>query len=182
MVSSELGGHVSSGLREWGEIYETPLLATGFMGGARTIMMVLVGIMDRYATHQSDRLQQAMVNHVVMIRTFKGICSELPEMQDDNGRLLVHTSEVYYTGYSLGGTEGRLCGLTDVSRGACRSEGQHSLQIERCTQYNQFDLMESVIGIRRNSTGLSLSPHSIAVGRYGYEHLVYTIEQFGGQN
>ena len=103
-----------------------------------------------YFTHQSDRLQQAMVNHVVMIRTFKGICSDLPEMQDSSGRLLVNTSEVYYTGYSLGGNRGAsLLGLSpDVSRGALWVGGAaFSHQIERCTQYDQFDdLMESVIG------------------------------------
>ena len=145
-------GHVSSGLREWGEIYETALLATDFYGWSSDDHDgISMGIMDGYYfTHQSDRLQQAMVNHVVMIRTFKGICSELPEMQDDNGRLLVNTSEVYYTGYSLGGNRGAsLLGLSpDVSRGALWVGGAaFSHQIERCTQYDQFDdLMESVIG------------------------------------
>lgn len=145
-------GHVSSGLRAWGEIYETALLASDFYGWSSDDRDgISLGIMDGYYfTHQSDRLQQAMVNHVVMIRTFKGICSDLPEMMDESGRLLVNTSEVYYTGYSLGGNRGpSLLGLSpDVNRGALWVGGAaFSHQIERCTQYDQFDdLMESVIG------------------------------------
>lgn len=145
-------GHVSSGLRAWGEIYETALLASDFYGWSSDDHDgISLGIMDgNYFTHQSDRLQQAMVNHVVMIRTFKGICSDLPEMMDGSGRLLVNTSEVYYTGYSLGGNRGpSLLGLSpDVNRGALWVGGAaFSHQIERCTQYDQFDdLMESVIG------------------------------------
>lgn len=145
-------GHVSGGLRAWGEIYETALLASDFYGWSSDDHDgISLGIMDGYYfTHQSDRLQQAMVNHVVMIRTFKGICSDLPEMMDESGRLLVNTSEVYYTGYSLGGNRGpSLLGLSpDVNRGALWVGGAaFSQQIERCTQYDQFDdLMESVIG------------------------------------
>lgn len=145
-------GHVSGGLRAWGEIYETALLASDFYGWSSDDRDgISMGIMNGYYfTHQSDRLQQAMVNHVVMIRTFKGICSDLPEMMGDGGRLLVNTSDAYYTGYSLGGNRGpSLLGLSpDVNRGALWVGGAaFSHQIERCTQYDQFDdLMESVIG------------------------------------
>ena len=145
-------GHVSGGLREWGEIYETALIATDFYGWSSDDRDgISMGIMNGYYfTHQSDRLQQAMVNHVVMIKTFKGICADIPSMKDETGRLLVNTSEVYYTGYSLGGNRGpSLLGLSpDVTRGALWVGGAgFSHQIERCTQYDQFDdLMESSIG------------------------------------
>ena len=98
-----------------GEIYETALLASDFYGWSSDDRDgISMGIMNGYYfTHQSDRLQQAMVNHVVMIRTFKGICSDLPEMMGDGGRLLVNTSDAYYTGYSLGGNRGpSLLGLS----------------------------------------------------------------------
>ena len=53
------------------------------MDGVPTTGMAFYGDNEHYFTHQSDRLQQVMVNHVVMIRTFKGICSDLPEMMGD---------------------------------------------------------------------------------------------------
>ena len=70
-------------------------------------------------------------------------------MMGDGGRLLVNTSEVYYTGTHWVVTEGHPC--LDCPRCQQRSAlgrgAAFSHQIERCTQYDQFDdLMESVIG------------------------------------
>ena len=55
--------------------------------------------------HQAERLQQALINKMSMIRTFKGVCSNLAEMQH-NGTNLVDSSDVHYMGYSLGGIYG----------------------------------------------------------------------------
>jgi hypothetical protein len=81
-----------------------------------------------------------MINQIVMIKSFMGICSDLPELYH-NGTSLVDASSPVYTGYSNGAIRGpSIIGLSpDLKRGVLWAGGSSfSHIIERCTQYDRF--------------------------------------------
>ena len=94
-----------------------------------------------YLQHQSERLQQSVINHLAMIKTIKGVCSELPEFFH-NGINLVDTSDVDYMGVSLGGIRGpsMLSLIPEIDRGVLWVAGSSfGFIAERSTQYTQFE-------------------------------------------
>ena len=154
---------ISGGARAWTQAYNVSFLATDWYGWSSsdydTVMNMLVD--PSYFEHQADRLQQAMINKISMIRTIKGVCSDIPELYNGETKL-VDTDEVYYMGYSLGGIYGpTLIALSpDIDRGVLWVGGSgFSSMVERSTNYNQFELIfNSILGYEsRNDRAILIS-------------------------
>ena len=140
-------GAISGGAREWSQQYNVSFIASDFYGWSssdmQTIQSALIDV--KYFEHQADRLQQAMINKISMVRTFKGVCSDIPEFYN-NQTNLVDTDDIHYMGYSLGGIYGpALVALSpDIDRGVFWVGGSSfSTMIERSTHYYQFELVFS---------------------------------------
>ena len=133
---------VSSWAIGWMEEYEVAMVATDIYGWSGSDMdTVFMGLANpEYFEHQSDRLQQMLVNQMALARTFKGVCSDLDELHY-NGTNLVDSSDVHYMGYSLGGIYGAsITGFSpDIDRAALWVGGSgFSTFIERSTNYASF--------------------------------------------
>ncbi len=135
-------GAISSAAIGWMQEYEVAMVGTAISGWSSsdmdTIFMGLANI--SYFEHQSDRLQQMLVNQMALARTFKGVCSDITELSH-NGTNLVDSSDVHYMGYSLGGIYG--ASITafspDIDRAALWVGGSgFSTFIERSTNYATF--------------------------------------------
>ena len=133
---------VSTAAIGWMQEYEVAMIGTSISGWSGsdmdTIFMGLANI--SYFEHQSDRLQQMLVNQMALARTFKGVCSDIAELYN-NGTNLVDSSDVHYMGYSLGGIYG--ASITafspDIDRAALWVGGSgFSTFIERSTNYATF--------------------------------------------
>jgi len=150
-----LGNGNTSGLSDWSNENNIAMLGTSFYGWAdddfTSIEYAVLNM--HYFQHQAERLEQAMINQVVMIKTFMGICSDLSEYYTDEGFKLIDTTSPTYTGYSNGALRGpSIIGLSpDLDRGVLWAGGSSfSHIIERCTQYDRF--------------------HFIFASEYGYEN------------
>ena len=126
----------------WMQEYEVAMVATDISGWSGSDLdTVFMGLANpEYFEHQSDRLQQMLVNQMALARTFKGVCSDLAEM-NYNGTNLVDSSDVHYMGYSLGGIYGAsITGFSpDIDRAALWVGGSgFSTFIERSTNYATF--------------------------------------------
>ena len=135
-------GAISSAAIGWMQEYEVAMVGTAISGWSftdlDTIFMGLANI--SYFEHQSDRLQQMLVNQMALARTFKGVCSDIEQLYY-NGTNLVDSSDVHYMGYSLGGIYG--ASITafspDIDRAALWVGGSgFSTFIERSTNYATF--------------------------------------------
>ena len=135
-------GAISSAAIGWMQEYEVAMVGTAISGWSfpdmDTIFMGLANV--SYFEHQSDRLQQMLVNQMALARTFKGVCSDITELYH-NGTNLVDSSDVHYMGYSLGGIYG--ASITafspDIDRAALWVGGSgFSTFIERSTNYATF--------------------------------------------
>ena len=133
---------VSSAAIGWMQEYKVAMIGTSISGWSSsdmdTIFMGLANI--SYFEHQSDRLQQMLVNQMALARTFKGVCSDIAELYN-NGTNLVDSSDIHYMGYSLGGIYG--ASITafspDIDRAALWVGGSgFSTFIERSTNYATF--------------------------------------------
>ncbi len=126
----------------WMEEYEVAMVATDISGWSGSDMdTVFLGLANpEYFEHQSDRLQQMLVNQMALARTFKGVCSDIDQLYH-NGTNLVDSSDVHYMGYSLGGIYGAsITGFSpDIDRAALWVGGSgFSTFIERSTNYATF--------------------------------------------
>ena len=126
----------------WMQEYEVAMVATDIYGWSGSDLdTVFLGLANpEYFEHQSDRLQQMLVNQMALARTFKGVCSDIAELHHD-GTNLVNSSDVHYMGYSLGGIYG--ASITafspDIDRAALWVGGSgFSTFIERSTNYATF--------------------------------------------
>jgi len=138
-----LGNGNTSGLSGWANENNVAMLGTSFYGWAdddsTSIEYAVLNM--QYFQHQAERLEQSMINQVVMVKTFMGICSDLPEYYTDGGYKLIDTNDPTYTGYSNGALRGpSIIGLSpDLDRGVLWAGGSSfSHIIERCTQYDKF--------------------------------------------
>ena len=137
-------GMVSGGLREWGEIFGTPMIGTDFKGWSSdgdydAVTFALMNV--EYFQHQAERLMQSMVNNIAMVSTFSGVCSDLEEFHH-NETNLIDVSDIGYMGYSLGGLRGpsMLATTPGMDRGVLWVGGSSfTHQVERSTQYTQFE-------------------------------------------
>jgi len=102
-----------------------------------------------------------MINKITMLRTMKGVCSDIPELYSGETNL-VDTDEAYYMGYSLGGIYGGtfMALSPDIDRGVLWVGGSgFASMIERSTNYNQFELIfNSILGYPdRNDRAILIS-------------------------
>ena len=138
-----LGNGNTSGLSDWSNENNIAMIGTSFYGWADDDFTSLeYAVLNmHYFQHQAERLEQAMINQVVMIKTFMGICSYLPEYYSNEDFKLIDTTNPTYTGYSNGALRGpSIIGLSpDLDRGVLWAGGSSfSHIIERCTQYDRF--------------------------------------------
>ena len=137
-----------SGFRGWANDSGMATIGTDFKGWSSDgdFDAVTFGLMNvNYLQHQSERLQQSVINHLAMITTIKGICSDIPEFYH-NGVNLVDTTDVDYMGVSLGGIRGpsMLSLIPEIDRGVLWVAGSSfSFIAERSTQYTQFEQLFS---------------------------------------
>nr|AIE98496.1 hypothetical protein [uncultured marine group II/III euryarchaeote KM3_05_H10] len=123
----------------WAEEYKVSFVATDLYGWSSSDVGTLeLGVVNPiFFQHQAERLQQALINKMSMIRTFKGVCSDLAEMQH-NGTNLVDSTDVHYMGYSLGGIYGSsvVAISPDIDRAALWVGGSgFSTMVERSTNF-----------------------------------------------
>ncbi|MEE2759589.1 MAG: hypothetical protein VYA86_06400, partial [Candidatus Thermoplasmatota archaeon] len=135
-------GAVSDWAIGWMDEYEVAMVATDISGWSGSDLdTVFEGLGNpEYFEHQSDRLQQMLVNQMALARTFKGVCSDKLELYHNDVNL-VNSSDVHYMGYSLGGIYG--ASITafspDIDRAALWVGGSgFSTFIERSTNYARF--------------------------------------------
>ena len=100
-----LGNGNTNSLSGWANEYNMAMLGTSFYGWAdddfASIEFAVLNM--HYFQHQAERLEQAMINQVIMIKTFMGICSDLPDFyHDEESYKMINTSNPTYTGYSNG--------------------------------------------------------------------------------
>ena len=98
------GEGMVSGFRGWANDSGVATIGTDFKGWSSDgdFGAVTFGLMNvNYLQHQSERLQQSVINHLAMVTTIKGVCSDLPEFYH-NGINLVDTTDIDYMGVSLG--------------------------------------------------------------------------------
>jgi len=142
-----LGNGNTSGLYSWANQNNAALLGTSFYGWSdddfTSIEYAVLNM--NYFQHQAERLEQAMINQVVLIKSFKGICAELPDLYLNDTKLIDVTNPTY-TGYSNGAIRGpSIVGLSpDLDRGVLWAGGSSFTHIiERCTQYDKFHFIFS---------------------------------------
>ena len=135
-------GAVSDWAIGWMDEYEVAMVATDISGWSGSDLdTIFEGLGNpEYFEHQSDRLQQMLVNQMALARTFKGVCSDKLELYHNDVNL-VNSSDVHYMGYSLGGIYG--ASITafspDIDRAALWVGGSgFSTFIERSTNYARF--------------------------------------------
>jgi len=138
------GEGMVSGFRGWANDSGIATIGTDFKGWSSDgdFDAVTFGLMNvNYLQHQSERLQQSVINHLAMITTIKGVCSDIPEFYH-NGVNLVDTTDVDYMGVSLGGIRGpsMLSLIPEIDRGVLWVAGSSfGFIAERSTQYTQFE-------------------------------------------
>ena len=126
----------------WAEEYKVSFVATDLYGWSSSDFDTLgLGMIDpSYFQHQAERIEQALINKMAMIRTFKGVCSDLDEMYSD-GTNLVNSTDVHYMGYSLGGIYGAsvVAVSPDIDRAVLWVGGSgFSTFVERSTNFATF--------------------------------------------
>ena len=104
-----LGNGNTNALSGWANENNAAMLGTSFYGWAdddfASIEFAVLNM--HYFQHQAERLEQAMINQVVMIKTFMGICSDLPDFyHTEEGEKMINTTSPTYTGYSNGALRG----------------------------------------------------------------------------
>ncbi|MDG1540157.1 MAG: hypothetical protein P8Q46_01205 [Candidatus Thalassarchaeaceae archaeon] len=138
------GEGMVSGFRGWANESGVATIGTDFKGWSSDgdFDAVTFGLMNvNYLQHQSERLQQSVINHLAMITTIKGVCSDIPEFHH-NGVNLVDTTDIDYMGVSLGGIRGpsMLSLIPEIDRGVLWVAGSSfGFIAERSTQYTQFE-------------------------------------------
>ena len=138
------GEGMVSGFRGWANDSGVATIGTDFKGWSSDgdFDAVTFGLMNvNYLQHQSERLQQSVINHLAMITTIKGVCSDIPEFSH-NGVNLVATTDVDYMGVSLGGIRGpsMLSLIPEIDHGVLWVAGSSfGFIAERSTQYTQFE-------------------------------------------
>ena len=98
-----------------------------------------------------ERLMQGMVNFMVLTRTMKGACRELPEFQVE-GNSVIDEGEPYFLGISQGGIfGGTLMALSpDIARGALLVGGMnYPALIGRSVDFEEYEIIFRTWYIRR---------------------------------
>jgi len=131
--------YVSDGA-ELANKYGTVTLATDFKGwssdGDQEAMALALVDFEQFQ-FQQERQIQALINHISMIRTFAGVCSDLTQFYH-NGTNLVDSENFNYLGISLGGLRGPslMAMIPEIGWGTLWVGGtSFTHQVERSTHY-----------------------------------------------
>ncbi len=128
-------GLADGGPRGWAHTYQTAMLTTDITGFSNVDYdPISFALLDpNYFSHHSASLEQGMINHVVLARTFSNACSNLSEFYEDDLKI-IDTDEIHWGGYSLGGIVGiPVMSLSpDINRGVLfAGGGPYTLIAER---------------------------------------------------
>ena len=126
--------------RELANEYKTVVIATDFKGWSSdgdydALTFALVDITE--FQYQQERQMQAVINHISMVRTITGTCSDIAEFKH-NGTNMIDTDTVNYIGISLGGLRGPslLAMVPELEWGVLWVGGtSFTHQVERSTHY-----------------------------------------------
>ena len=126
--------------RELANEYKTVLIATDFKGWSSdgdydALTFALVDITE--FQYQQERQMQAVINHLSMVRTITGVCSDIVEFKH-NGTNMIDKDTVNYIGISLGGLRGPslLAMIPELGWGVLWVGGtSFTHQVERSTHY-----------------------------------------------
>jgi len=141
------GEGMVSGFRGWGNEHGYATIGTDFKGWSSDgdFDAITFGLMNvNYLQHQAERLQQSIINHLAMIRTIKGVCSDISEFHHEGVNLVDSSGDLNYMGVSLGGIRGpsMLSLIPELDRGVLFVAGSSfSFIAERSTQYTQFEVL-----------------------------------------
>ncbi|MEM9196030.1 MAG: hypothetical protein AAGF12_43090, partial [Myxococcota bacterium] len=89
----------------------------------------------------AERIMQGTINSIVLARSMKGVCSELPELQID-GTPVIDTDQVYYYGISQGGIFGAtIAGLSNDIEAYVLQVGavSYPIMIRRSIDFDRFE-------------------------------------------
>lgn len=138
-----LFGNGDSYVRSAGPIaneYQTVVIATDFKGWSSDgdLDAMTFALMDlKEFQYQQERQMQAVINHISMVRTITGVCSDINEFKH-NGTNLIDIDTVNYLGISLGGLRGPslLALVPELEWGVLWVGGtSFTHQVERSTHY-----------------------------------------------
>ena len=126
--------------RELANEYKTVVIATDFKGWSSdgdydALTFALVDIKE--FQYQQERQMQAVINHISMVRTITGVCSDIDEFKH-NGTNMFDKDTVNYIGISLGGLRGPslLALVPELEWGVLWVGGtSFTHQVERSTHY-----------------------------------------------
>jgi len=126
--------------RELANEYKTVIIATDFKGWSSdgdydALTFALVNINE--FQYQQERQMQAVINHIAMVRTITGVCSDISEFKH-NGTNMIDKDTVNYIGISLGGLRGPslLAMVPELDWGVLWVGGtSFTHQVERSTHY-----------------------------------------------
>ena len=126
--------------RELANEYKTVVIATDFKGWSSdgdydALTFALVDITE--FQYQQERQMQAVINHISMVRTITGVCSDITEFTH-NGTNMIDKDTVNYIGISLGGLRGPslLAMVPELEWGVLWVGGtSFTHQVERSTHY-----------------------------------------------
>ena len=129
-------------LREWTNTVGMVVVATDWWGMSEEDVIVAGEILTEMSRFPqlAERLMQAVINFVVMTRSFAGVCSELPEVQS-GGMPVIDVDERYFLGISQGGIAGlTLAGVsTDIERFVLGVGGiSYPIMMKRSTNFGPF--------------------------------------------
>ena len=139
--------------------YQTVVIATDFKGWSSDgdLDAMTFALMDlKEFQYQQERQMQAVINHIAMVRTITGVCSDIEEFKH-NGTNMIDVETVNYIGISLGGLRGPslLALVPELEWGVLWVGGtSFTHQVERSTHYGSeefpgqfFELLSSEISL-----------------------------------
>ena len=139
--------------------YQTVVIATDFKGWSSDgdLDAMTFALMDlKEFQYQQERQMQAVINHIAMVRTITGVCSDIEEFKH-NGTNMIDVETVNYIGISLGGLRGPslLALVPELEWGVLWVGGTcFTHQVERSTHYGSeefpgqfFELLSSEVSL-----------------------------------
>jgi len=135
------GNYVKRVAQEFGYV----VAATDWQGMSQRDIVVVGIALSNVSTFPKvgDRLMQGVINNLVMIRSFKGACRDLPELQFD-GQPLIDDGDPYWMGISQGGIMGPsvLALSPDIPKGALLVGGiNYPLMISRSVDFYEYEVI-----------------------------------------
>jgi len=135
------GGYVKRVAQEFGYV----VVATDWQGMSRHDIVVVARALSDVSTFPTvgERLMQGVINNLVMIRSFKGACRNLPELMV-GGMSVIDDDDPYWMGISQGGIMGPsvLALSPDIPKGALLVGGiSYPLMVGRSVDFYEYEII-----------------------------------------